>query len=232
MKLRIKSAKPGRTFPGKDGEVQVYEVVAGGAIYDCMNKQIMEYIGKEVECEVKQPSDPKYHATIKLPKSGGNGGGNWGGGKKGYQLAFSQTVEGEKSRAKTMVLAYAKDVVVQRMASGSTTIEDDIKSIKKVYAELLPVLELDKLREQQPQTPAQSGSPGNGNGTLKSYDDLIKEMSGFFDIQAFAKWWGETTHSPSYEALSQENKDKLASEKDKRKAELQQKQQDGKKAPF
>jgi hypothetical protein len=205
MKAKIDSAKSTRTFG--DPPVQVYEVVAGGVVYDCMDKKCMDLIGQEVEFEVNQASDPKYHPRMRFQKGGGQQDRkNFGG--KGYQIAFAQTAEGEKLKAKTMALSYAKDMVVQFMTQkANMPFAECLTNIKSAYDTMLPILGLDQIRDVREQP------PGNGHKDLAT---LLAEMKSIASLDALGNWWKIIV----FDTLSAEEKKTLIAEKDKKKAEF------------
>lgn len=203
MKAKIESVKPTRTFG--DPPVQVYEVVAGGVVYDCMDKKCTEMVGKEVEFNVKEASDPKYHPRMSFPKEGGQFAIGKGG--RGYQIAFGQTAEGEKLRTKAMVLSYAKDIVVQYMAMIKTDkpFTDYLVNLKMSYDSMISYLRFDQIGEQ----------PANDH---KSLSMLLAEMKPISSLDAFSSWW-KTIHE-HFNHLSSEDQKTLIAEKDKKKTEL------------
>ena len=215
MKAKIESAKAGRTFEGSNGTVQVYEVVAAGVIYDCLNKRIMELVGQEVEYEVKKASDAKYHDTMKLAGPGGQQSGGRTFSGKPFQIAFGQTAEGEKLRAKTMTLSYAKDMAVQAYVAGkgSASFAECVANVKAAFDGMLPLLHLDQIQEK----PQQAGATvGNGH---KDVNALLGEMKGMASLDALANWW-KSDVVPIYNALSETDQKTLQMEKDAMKVKL------------
>lgn len=212
MKMKIDSAKPSRTFG--DPPVQVYEVVAGGVVYDCMDKKCMEQVGQEVEFEVKQASDPKYHPRMRMKGEGGQRPWDKSGGR-GYQISFAQTAEGEKLKAKTMVLSYAKDMVNQFMTHNpDKPFAESLTNIKSAFETILPLLRLDQVRDTREQQGRESQS-GNGHKDLAT---LLAEMKLIASLDALSNWW--KTIPTVFNALSAEDQQKLIAEKDKKKAEF------------
>ncbi len=202
MKAKIDSVKPIRTFG--DPPVQVYEVVAGGVVYDCMDKRCTEMVGKEVEFNVKDPSDPKYHPKMSFSKEGGQAGGSKFGGK-GYQMPFGQTMEGEKLRAKTMALSYSKDIVVQYMTNKKDgPFAEILAIIKLAYDTMLPMLGLDQIRDVREQT--------SGN-IHKDLAILLAEMKPITSLDALGAWW----KTIDFSVLGAEDQKALVAEKDKKK---------------
>jgi hypothetical protein len=220
MKVRIDSAKAGRTFTGKDGLVQVYEVVAGGIIYDCMSEKCLTMIGQEVEFEVKQPSDPKYHPTMKLPSAGG-GGKSWGSGGKTFVPSFKDTPTGAILSAKTMALSYAKDLASKFSDSRSTlTFEETIKNVEAAYPRLVTLLDLNSV-PAAPAAPAGEKACSDA-GERKLVLKLISEIQGMASMPAFGAWWNQ--NQPTIKALSQGEREMLMKEKAKKVESLEKKQ--------
>ncbi len=228
MKAKIDSAKAGRTFEGNNGTVQVYEVVAGGIIYDCLNKKCTELVGQEVEFDVKKASDPKYHDTMKLAGSGGSqqaGGGKYG--NRPFTIGFNQTIEGARLQAKEMALAYSKDVAIALAQPPNVTLKEVKGNIIEIYNMMIDLLDLAKLQEPKQQQPS-----GNGH---KDVNALLSEMKPIASLEALATWW-KSTVVPIYTALSEHDQKTLQVEKDKKKTELTPPptngSQTGKEAPF
>jgi hypothetical protein len=218
MKSKIDSAKAGRTFQGNDGPVQVYEVVAGGVIYDCLSEQCMKLIGQTVEFEVKNPSDPKYHPTMKFPKAGGfgvNGGKGWGGGKT-FIPSFKDTAEGARLSAKTMLMSYAKDLAVGfNQTHPVANFAAIVTNAEIAYKTLLPLLALDTVKDPKTAEQTQPGGNGNGGGH-KDIKTLVAEMKSLATMSALQEWWTNTPHAH----LSADDLKILIAEKDKQKSEI------------
>lgn len=213
MKAKIDSSKASRTFG--DPPVQVYEVVAGGVVYDCMSKKCMDLIGQEVEFEVKQPSDPKYHPTMRFKGEGAQQtGGKFSG--RGYQVPFGQTADGEKLRTKAMVMSYAKDIVVQHMTTYKPDVpfSECLGNVKVAYDSLIAFLQVDQVQDRREQS-SQAGQTGNGHKDLPT---LLAEMKPIVSLDALSNWW--KTIPTAFNALPAEDQQKLVAEKDKKKAEF------------
>lgn len=202
MKAKIDSAKASRTFG--DPPMQVYEVVAGGIVYDCMDKRCLEIIGQEIEFEMKSASDSKYHPRMRFPKANQSGHGKF---VKGFQVPFEQTAEGQKLKAKTMVLSYAKDIIIHFL-KPDFPFNECIANVKLAYDAMIPLLWLDQIQDlkQQPVS-------DDRNRNLAT---LLAEMKPIISLDALSNWW----KTIPFKTLSAEDGKTLVAEKDKKKAEL------------
>jgi len=222
MKAKIDSAKAGRTFPGKDGQVQVYEVVAAGVVYDCMSEKCLGMVGQEVEFEVKQPSDPKYHPTMKLPSTGGNGGGkSWGGGGKTYTPSFKDTREGAILSARTMALSYAKDLIVSTKDHIPMDVEGLAKAMEAMYPRIVALLDLGSVPVTAAPLPAPAEKSGNNGGEPKLLAKMIAEINSMASMAAFGTWWNH--NQPTIKALSSDDRKALLDAKAKKVSALEPK---------
>jgi len=156
MKIKISRVEDAKTTSGKD----VYHVFMDGTTqyYSCWSARIKDYIGKEHEFnvdkkEMQGQNGTWYAYTIKLPDDKGGGGG----GKAPYIPQFKDTRDGAVLSAKTMVLAYCKDLSVAFPSQSNKmfAFSDMIQNVKSAYKELIPLLDLDSIPEAPKQAPTQ-----------------------------------------------------------------------------
>lgn len=121
MKLKISRVDDAKTPTGKD----VYHAFIDGSTsyYSCWSARIKDYIGKEQEFDVEKKemqgqNGPWYAYTIKLPPEAGKGFFTGGRG-------FGDPI----LTAKTMLMAYAKDLMVALITAKQVPQEGSILMI-------------------------------------------------------------------------------------------------------
>lgn len=205
------------------GKVLYKLVTKDAQKYECWESKVKEFMGKgpqEFEVYSKKSPDGQYtnwYIDLKEPgQRNGGGGKSWGGGKP-YQVAFGQTAEGEKLRAKTMLMSYAKDLAAKHMEFKPVDFADMTKNVAAAFTAMIPLLSLDQVRDPKPAEPQPAGAgtgsaTGNGGNGHKSLATLAEEMKPLATIDALRKWWS---------GLSEDDQKTIVAEKDKKKAELE-----------
>ena len=117
----------------KDGN-SYWIVKSEGKNYVCYDSKIKEFLGKEVECYINGKESTGYDGTtttihyLNFPKKGGFGFGR------------------PQANPDTMILAYAKDIIVARMQCSTEIktleqLEQEVRYLYKSFKKLLEVKE-------------------------------------------------------------------------------------------
>ena len=124
MKATVETVTEKRT---KDGKL-FYAVVAGGEKYSCWSEKIADKVNQEVEFDVQTREWNGFEfKTMKLIDGASSGGYS----KGGYKAAYNT------SAPKTMVLSYAKDIVVALIVKGDLSDPMEATSLTtSIYHEL------------------------------------------------------------------------------------------------
>lgn len=122
-KAKIENIIKEEKLKGDKGDFTKYTVFAGGQVYICFSDRVKDLVGTEVEFEVKEKEyKGNIDKVMTLPKIGGQGFGNKGGG--GWK---GKSPEELLQARETMTMAYHAQVVSALVSQGV------IKSSKEAF---------------------------------------------------------------------------------------------------